>query len=278
LNWQTWLWRLGRVAILVFVIGWSTLIVAALARGMPPATLWDLLVAGQIARNAWKAIFTLVSTGVAVWQGLIVLAMFRDGFPHLINIRTLPHLMAAVGCLTVTMISGASFGSANSIFGAEAAAWAQAGGSIEALLIAVYVGQMALDVEERRRRRAKSDQIAMITDAIDMAVNNFDAVRGAVRRQHAADLKDAAAEVADARQKPFEDLAAISLASWPSAILYSRVLALHHAHRDFRRYLGSVHSTIEADRSQWAAGLLLDGKYATALRDYQQSIAGVTLD
>lgn len=207
----------------------------------------------------------------------LVLTAGRDG-EGLFERKRLRDLMSRMAAMTVLFVVGASVTSEDGLFGSEAAAWAQGGGTILALLIAVYVGQMTHEVEERRRQAAKRDQLAMITDAVGLALDNFEPVRRAVQRRNNVDLQDAFAQLSEARQKPLKDLAAMPLPSWPSAILYSRVLALEDMLRSYRNHMDHVRPTVHVDENRWNGGTEFDGRMARAIREYEQSIAGVKLD
>lgn len=177
--------------------------------------------------------------------------------------------------VSASIVSGVA--AKDGFFSSTMASWAQAFGTVAALGIAIHVGRLGIQAEERRRRQAQVDQIAMITDAVDMALINFDPIRNAVNRQRSVDLQDAFAVLDETRQKPLGDLANMPLPSWPSAILYSRVLAVADAIRSYRSFMDTVRPVIHAEPRHWGSAKMLDGRLATAELAYRQSVAGVKL-
>ncbi len=281
MKWRIWIWRAIRVAFIIAIVALATVLVRALVdlKYREILGLWHAVATGQGAREGWKAVLTMVATSIALWQAVTAAALFSGGVSTTFDRRTLPHVMGAVAGLTGAMVFGSSIGSENSIFGSEPAAWAQAGGSIEALLISVYVGQMALEADERRRRGAKVDFVEAITTSVDMALNNAEPIRFAIRDHNLNQLKGQIGGLDQGALEPLHLILGLPIDRWPSVVLFTRVRAVQWQLQalldQVRRDLPSAHVP---ENNFFTRIYALEAALRSVEDAYRQSVAGVELD
>jgi len=268
---KTWLIRLG-LPLACLATGYLGARAAQLPADQQRALFDQLL--GPTTSQAWSSGLIIVLGLVISLQLVRVMGHFNHPLEGALAKAHLGKLMAGVATLTLLFFVGAGLGSKDGMFGAEPAAWAQAGGSILALLIAVYVGQMGLEAEERRRKAARADQINNIGDAVQLALDNYGPVRISIGQRNAVALQDAFEQLANARQKPLQDLVTMTLPNWPSVILYSRVLAVEELLRKHREYADTVRPRVHADPALWNGAQQWDDSLGEAIKAYEQSIAG----
>jgi len=191
----------------------------------------------------------------------------------------LPRLMSGVAILTLMFVAGATVYSPGGFFGSEPAAWAQAGGSIEALLMAVYIGQMGVEAEERRRRKAVGDFIEAITTSVDMALNEARALRDAIKDRELVRLKDEVASLDHGASEPLHLILAAPIDRWPSVVLFTRVRSVQwHLQTLLDQIRMNLPGAHVPENRFFERHFKLESALHTAEDAYRQSVAGVKMD
>ncbi|MFZ0268358.1 hypothetical protein [Caulobacter sp.] len=183
-----------------------------------------------------------------------------------------------VAVVTAITVIGAALNSESGLFGAEAAAWAQAGGTIGALLIAVYVAQITIEAEQHRRRLAAADLVNAITDTVDMALNDIDRMRQAVKRASPTEMANAVAAYDPSTAFPLGHLLKLSVERWPSPIVFMRTTAVNEHRAQFVDNALRVAAHLKDGMlAEWNSLRSLEANLDKSEVAFRQSVAGIVL-